>query len=303
MKRFLKNSLLFLLVFFVVDKGFYYFLIKAPEREYDTRLEQILEGKINKDIIILGSSRGADNILAGQIEKVTGQSTYNLSYPGSDITFHNFIFKSLLKFNKKPKMIILAIDNPFEFRFESTLVFRLDRLYPLSKYNYINQELILQKQKNLLSKFFCLARINRSNFSFKNIPMSLQNPIDNWGSMPFENKSKNIKINYNYSNKEYDSGTEINTKLEAFRAIQIGCKEKNIDLIYVFAPSFGEFNTAFYNRFLKEVQKKNVMVYDSLNPVYKDPAYFYDESHLLETGAKIYTDEIITFIKNKNQTK
>ena len=88
-------------------------------------------------------------------------------------------------------------------------------------------------------------------------------------------------------------------KLVAFKKIQHLCKKNGIELIYVFSPSFMEFDTAFYNRFLKEVDEKNVMVYDSLNPIYKNTDYFYDESHLLEKGAEVYTNEIITFIQSK----
>jgi hypothetical protein len=39
-----------------------------------------MDGKINKDIIFNGSSRGARDIIASQIERETGQTAYNLSY-------------------------------------------------------------------------------------------------------------------------------------------------------------------------------------------------------------------------------
>ncbi|AWG21464.1 hypothetical protein FFWV33_07910 [Flavobacterium faecale] len=303
MKRFLKNSILFLLVFFIVDKGFYYFLIKAPEREYDTRLEEVFEGNLNKDIIILGSSRGSDNILAGQIEKATGQSTYNLSYQGSDVTFHYFMLNTLLKFNQKPKTVILLIDNPYEFDSKKSLNFRIDRLLPLAKYNYFNEELITQKEKNLFSRIFCLGRLNWEQITFNQTKKTSVIPIDSFGSMPLYKKKDTTFLQYAKKEKVYLETNESKVKVAAFKKFQYLCKQDKIQLFYVFSPSFMEFNSGFYTRFLKEVQKKNVMVYDSLNPVYKDPAYFYDESHLLETGAKIYTDEIITFIKNKNQTK
>lgn len=89
-------------------------------------------------------------------------------------------------------------------------------------------------------------------------------------------------------------------KVNAFKNIQQLCKANNIELSYIFSPSFSTFNTAFYNRFTKEVEAKNkIMVYDSLNPIYKNKEYYYDESHLLEKGAKIFTKEIIDFINSK----
>jgi hypothetical protein len=299
MKFFLKNSILFLLVFFLIDKGFYYFLVKAPEREYDTRLEKVFDGKMNKEIIILGSSRGSDNILAGQIEKVLGQKTYNLSYQGSDITYQHFMLNTLLKFNRKPEKVILLIDNPYEFDSKESLSFRIDRLIPLAKYNYFNNELIAQNEKNLFSKIFCLGRLNREQITFNQTKKTSIIPIDSHGSMPLFQKKENSVLLFAKKKKEYFEKKESKQKLVAFKKIQHLCKKNGIELIYVFSPSFMEFDTAFYNRFLKEVDEKNVMVYDSLNPIYKNTDYFYDESHLLEKGAEVYTNEIITFIQSK----
>ena len=95
MKKFLLNSALFIVLFFIAEKGMYYFLQKAPDREYDKRLEHLINGEMNKDLFVFGSSRGGGNILAEQIEKETGYSSYNLSYQGANIIYQNFILKYL----------------------------------------------------------------------------------------------------------------------------------------------------------------------------------------------------------------
>ena len=92
--------------------------------------------------MVFGSSRGARNIIASQIEDSLSIEAYNLSYPGSDITFHEFMLRSVLKFNKKPKIVLLVIDDPARVLPDEIIKFRLDRLYPLSKYDYINEELM-----------------------------------------------------------------------------------------------------------------------------------------------------------------
>jgi hypothetical protein len=104
MKKFIFNFLLFIIVFFIFDKIFFIFIYFAPNNKVDKRLELVINGGINKDCIIFGSSRGARNIIAKQIEKETGLSSYNLSYPGSDIEFHEFLLRSFLKFNKNQKL-------------------------------------------------------------------------------------------------------------------------------------------------------------------------------------------------------
>lgn len=300
MKTFLYKVVLFGVFFFVVDKGAYFFLYKAPELEHDKRLEYIINGKINKDIIILGSSKGASDIIAGQIEKETKLSSYNLSYPGSNVIFHNFILSSLLKFNKKPKKIILVIDNPYLLINVPSLNFRLDRLYPLSKYDYINNTLIDRGEKTVLSKMFFLEKLNKSNLKLKKITPPDNNPIDKYGSMPFISTVVKQEFNYNSIVSKYDMNSEVKENINAFKNIQALCKVNNIELTFVFSPYYQSFNFEFKDRFKKLMLPENkIMVYDTLNPIYKDKTYFYDVSHLMENGAKIFTSELSKFI-NEN---
>ena len=101
-----------------------FFINSSPSKEVDKRLEFVLKGKINKDIIILGSSKGSRDIIASQLESETNQTAYNLSYPGSNIEFHEFMLRTLVTFNNAPKMVILTVDNPIQFLNESLINFR-----------------------------------------------------------------------------------------------------------------------------------------------------------------------------------
>lgn len=289
------------MIFFIIDKGFYYFLDKAAKLEYDQRLEKLVNGEINKELIILGSSRGADNILAGDIERATKLKTYNLSYQGADITFQHFILKTLLKYNKPPKKILLSIDNPFEFEIKESLIFRIDRLQPLSKYNYINDELIYQNKHNLFSKIMCLSRLQKEQITFNSYRKTSIIPIDEYGSMPLKNKKNEEQLTFKNYKSVYLKTNESSKKLKAFKQIQGLCKDYDIELFYVFSPSLNSFNTSFFNRFMQDVQQRNrIILYDTLNPIYKNPEYFYDESHLNAKGAKIFTSELSNYI-NLNQ--
>ena len=150
MKKFLLTLAALLVLFLAFDRLFLFFVYISPSKETDKRLELVLNGKINKDVIILGSSKGARDIIASQLEKEIGKTTYNLAYPGADVQFHEFLLRALLKFNNKPKMVILTVDNPIEVLPDSLITFRLDRLYPLVKYDYVNQELIERDEKNAI---------------------------------------------------------------------------------------------------------------------------------------------------------
>jgi len=299
MKLFFKNIIIFTVVFFVIEKASWFLLGFAPSNQNDKRLGELLNGEINKELIVLGSSRGAGNILVGQLEKETGLSSYNLSYQGSNVNFHEFVLKTLLEFNKKPKTILLSIDNPSHFSSDVSIKFRSDVLEPYTKHNYINSTLIDKGINNRLSHFFCLSRLNKSHFRLKKGKVSSINPLDEYGSMPLI-KKKNLDLKYNSAISPYSKTKEAMDKINAFKSIQNLCHANDIELIYVFSPNFRPFNHNFYKRF-KELIKPNekVILFDKSKQVYQNPEYFYDYAHLLENGAEIFTSEISAFLKSQ----
>lgn len=303
MNLFLKRGLLFLVLFFILEKSSYCILKYASNKEYDKRLNSVLEGEVNKDIVVLGSSRGAGNILAGQIEKQTGFSTYNLSYLGSNILFHKFILKQLIDNNMPPKQLLYVIDNPSHFIEVPSLLFRYDRLYPLVNYNVVNNKLIEDNKHSWLSKIFILGRLHKLHFKLKAIKKPKYNPIDAYGSMPFIKQNTNIDLKVNDNNtattKEVINEPDKQEYILALKEIEELCRKNTIKLAFVFSPDYGPFNTNFVNRFTNLVNKDHsVFVYNIKNPVYKDSNNFYDISHLNKGGASIFTSEISDFIIN-----
>ena len=298
MKHFILNIILFIAAFFIIEKSSYYLLYKAPEKEIDKRLEKVINGDLNKELIVIGSSRGAGNILAGQLEQETGLSSFNLSYQGTNIEFHDFVLTTLLKFNKAPKKLVLSVDSPHAFFKEKSLDFRVDPLLPLSGNNYINNALIERGENNILSNFFYLGRVSSNHFSFKKKKQRPDNPIDAFGSMPLLKKSNKGKaLIFDSSIMDYKLSFESQEKLQAFKHIQELCKANNIKLVCVFSPSFKIFHKEFFNRFKELLQPENkLFVYNLERDTYTDTNYFYDHAHLNIEGAKVFTTELSTFI-------
>ncbi|WP_452220377.1 hypothetical protein [Lacinutrix salivirga] len=267
--------------------------------EYDKRLENVIEGNFDKDLIIIGSSRGANNILASQLEQETDLKSYNLSFEGSNIVFHEFILKTYIKHNTAPKRLLLCLDHKHTFSKYKSLNFRYDRLFPLSKYSYINNKLIEDGKRNVASKAFGFLRLDRNDFSFKKKKAKYNTTITTHGSIP---KVALDTITVEYSNilQTYDDLNERTDYLNAFKNIQDICKSNNIELVYVFTPNLYPFNLSFYKRFQKLTNSNNkIFVFDSLNTDYKNNAYFNDKNHLNSNGAKIFTSDLSAFL-NKN---
>lgn len=301
MKLFLKQILLFGILFLLTDQIFFLFVEYAPEKENDKRLQYVLDGRMNKEMIILGSSRGANDLIASQLEDLTGLSTYNLSYRGSDVTFHKYILESLIKFNKNPEKIILIIDNSAQFTNVPSLNFRYDRLFPLKNYSYINNTLIKANRQNRLSEYFWLARIKKKDFDLSPKELLPINKLTKHGSK-INSFEGNTSLEFNLDTKPYEIKNENPEKLNDFLEIQEICRKNKIKLIYVFVPNFGSFEISFFNRFKNLVRVKDmVFVYDTTDQRYQNNKYFRDSSHLNAYGAELLTEELSLFL-NKNNT-
>lgn len=300
MKKFLITSLIFFAGFFVLDKLLIFLRNYSPKNQVDKRLEMIITGKINSNILIYGSSRGARDIIASQIADSLNTTAYNLSFPGSGIEFHEFLLEQTLKNgNKKPELVILVVDDPSEILPNSLIHFRLDRLYPLVKYPVIREQLVDRDGKNeLLSKFFIVSQLGISNFDitqkhFKKIDTLLAD-----GSMPISYQDYRFNGQYNTTTTNYDIKDEVPTNLKSFQHFMQLCKENNIRLLLTSTPNCYKSTVGFNERMIA-LSKDYAPYYlaDTTKPYTKDGNYYFDDVHLKTNGAHIFTAELIDYIK------
>lgn len=299
MKKFLIYLFVFSALFLAFDRLFLFFIYNSPAMEVDKRLELVLNGKINKDIIILGSSSGARDFIATKLERDTKKTVYNLSYPGADIEFKEFLLRALLKYNSKPKIIILTLDSPNEVLPDSLINFRLDRLDPLVKYDYIDKELISRNKRNaILSKLFVMGRMSRSNIDIRQKKFTALDTIFTGGSMTLSFQKENADWNKKINNTTYPLQKESRVKLQCLLKIITSCKQHNIKLLLVSAPVFTGTNPMFIKR-MRTIAGNDALFYefDSTDLRYKSKNYYYDVNHLKINGAIIFTDEIAAYLK------
>jgi hypothetical protein len=300
MKRLALKLLLFLLVFLAYDKLFILVANRSAETELDRRLEYLIKGQINKDVVIIGSSRGSRDIIAGQIEEKTGLSAYNLCYPGSSVEFHDFILQTLLKFNKHPEILVLIVDDNNAFMDEGDrIVFRRDRLYPLVRYPYIWKEMAQRGYlDNELAGFIVLQRLNKYNFDLRQKRPTPLDTIMACGSMPISWQDKGIDWEFPSKEKAYSMEEEVPEKVAAFRNMVQTCEANSIELVIAFPPNYQIPSQSFENR-IRQLSGTHVHFhhYNMENLIYMDKDYFFDTEHLMCEAAHIYTDEVIDFLR------
>lgn len=303
MRSFALKLFLFAAIFFAYDKLFLIVTELSARAEADKRLEYLIRGEINKDIIVLGSSRGARAILAGELEKQTGMSAYNLCYPGSNVEFHEFLMRTLVEFNNPPRILLLVVDDDTYF-FESTagtIIYRKDRLYPLVKYPHIRSEMVRIGEKDrLLPELLVLNRLNKANFDLRKKQFTAVDTILSCGSMPISWKNRNGEDRYLVAyEREYPVSDEIREKTDAYKEIVKACEDCNIKLVVIFTPIRRAHSNSFEAR-IRELTGVvgEIYVYDRKNPAYRDSDHYHDGGHLLNTGAAIFTIELSGYLKN-----
>jgi hypothetical protein len=299
MKRFLLRILWLAILISSIDMLVGLYLKEFPRYEVDTRLEKILKGQVNKELIIMGSSRGARDLVASEIERLTGYSSYNLSYPGSNLEFHEFILKTLLSKNKKPKTILLTLDSPEGFLANTSLEFRFDRLYPLVSDESVINTLIDRKKKSPLALYSNIAKLSKSQILLKQKHFSAVDTILACGSMPISFQKKDWKPQFDKPQKT--KRIQINPILiKSFKEIQRICREENIRLIIVLPPNYYAFDAPYKKLVQANLLEKTEIYTYQVNGIYQDANSYYDQSHLVTRGALIFSKEVADYL---NATK
>ena len=305
MKKFLIRLAIFTVFFFLVDKLFIFVRNAGPALEVDRRLEMILEGQINADVLVFGSSRGARSVIAQRFIDSLGVSAYSLAYPGSDVTFHEYLLRQTLevKGNKKPKTVILVVDDSDELKPSKSLKFRFDRMYPLVKYKSVRDEMVKRKEKKpIITELLVLHQMNKSNFLFKQRKFTKNDSIMPCGSMPISHQKKTFDKKYNTEIYNYTREDELIQKIKAFRTFKDHCKDNNIQLIVAIPPNFRKVTVGFVPR-LKQVMEGygTVFMYDESRPEYSNSDFFFDNTHLQKVGSEIYTMELVHYYRELNK--
>ncbi|MDX2360335.1 MAG: hypothetical protein QNK23_05990 [Crocinitomicaceae bacterium] len=302
MKKFLVNIALFGICLLIVDKALILIRDQGPELEVDKRLEFIVTGQIQNDILIFGSSRGARSVVADQITDSLNRTCYNLSYPGSDITFHEYLLRATLdnEDNQKPSTIVLVVDDGDEFKRTVALKFRFDRMFPLVEYKAIRDELVRRNQKKWFFADILVAhQLNKDHLMFEQKKFTKRDSVMSGGSMLIWEQKKDFDYVYKSEPYIYSTQGEFDWKLKAFTEFVELCKKNNIELVIAIPPNYRVATDGFKER-VEELLDGYGTVYefDPNIEEYKDDQYFFDNAHLLKTGAHLFTAELAEFLKD-----
>jgi hypothetical protein len=312
MKKFLQQFFLFGLPILVTGYVIDVFLSNTLKKsnsytgEFPT-WNAILDGKVNSNIVIYGSSRAWVHFNPQIIEKQLHQSTYNLGIDGHNFKMQYLRHKLLLKNNKKPKLILHSVD--FRTLEERADLYNPDQILPYMLWNKdFFESTISYEGYNWFDYNIPLIRYFGKTKSLDQIIKSYrfpyQNPINRikgykGNDAVWNNDLKKAKLAIGRYNVKINKELRYN-----FERYIKECKIKNIKLILIYSPEYIDGQKFIINRnesielFKSYANTYNILFIDySKNSICFDKKYFYNASHLNKTGAELFTAKVVDTIQ------
>jgi hypothetical protein len=269
--------------------------------------DDLINGDINAELIVMGSSRGEVSYDPTIIEEQLGLSSYNLSFNAGSYNLQHAKLNAYLMDNKMPEVIIQNVDLthfsksdviPFEQQFFTTI-------------NSLN---ILEIYKELPGtlKDFRFKGVSKYSIDNRRIKLSISNLLGLRPNYSMKQKGYNA-VAKNYVPDTYNlsrlDNSGIDNRLRGLRkTLQYYQNERFEDtgIYFVWAPEY-EIRRLLSNdiaRALKETIKtqigesKNIKFIDFReDEIGNDSNNFYDSFHLNATGSHIFTQTLISHFK------
>ena len=266
----------------------------------------IYSSNINSDIVIYGSSRAWTHISPQIIEDSLHINSYNFGIDGHNFWLQYFRHKELLKYNKKPKLIILSLDiftlcKSIElYNYQQFLPFLLwnKDMYqytsPYIAFSTYDYYIPLIRYRNERSSL-CAAL--RSFVNFNNTPLRTKGYMGvnaNWN-----NDLENAKLIRDSYDVNLDSST-----VWLFEQFISECNSDGIELILVYSPEYIEGQSFVKNReemiskYKYFAKKYNLLFLDySKDELSIQKHNFRNSQHLNKMGSEVFTKRLIHDIK------
>jgi hypothetical protein len=307
MKKLFIKSLLFLVILIVADRVIGYSLQKLFYKQYHGDDYVSISSLANKaDVLVLGSSRASHHFISDSIETYTGLSTFNGGRDNMGIHYVAAILQSIYN-AKKPKLLILDLmPNNFMiggqsshtyFDIQTTTLLPFTKKYPLIKQSIKAWAPIEVLKTNLSSCYAFNSLVGTAfqnsftHFGHKEVKgyEPIYNAIDTTQySKPLFNENNLLPVLDTAALAYLDTVLSISNKQGVPVVITLSpfyfarpIKPKALNAITALANK--------YNTLLINLNNDSTFV--------GKPWYWYDELHLNDEGAKVFTKKVCGLIR------
>lgn len=274
----------------------------------------ILNGKVNADIVISGSSRAVVHYDSQVIQNLTGLKTFNIGKDGSQTDMQLAVLKTYLKHNAKPKLVIHNLDL---FSFLTT-----HEVYDPGQYlPYLSEDEIYQP----------LHKITPDAWKWKYIPLygyTVEDMRFTWlrglggalGINPKEDYVQGYRAAHLHWRGDFErfkaqnpNGVKFEIEPQGVRDLEeliAVCRRQDIPVLLVYSPVYYEMQPLEKNRdeifakfeTLSERWKSPIWNYMD-SPICRRQEWFYNSQHLTYEGATEFSKELATRLVSEKPWK
>lgn len=267
----------------------------------------IMDGKLNSDVVIYGSSRACLQINPAIVSDSLNTTAYNLGINGHNFWLQYLKHSLLLQNNTKPKLIIHSVD-AFTLEKRGDL-YNSEQFLPYMLFNDKIKKVTSSYQGfNFLDYEIPLARYYGKADAFLALIKLLINPGGNEPGRIKGYEAMDIKWTDEFEKAREQMGfyeARIDTpSFLLFEKYLTECKAKNIKIILVYTPEYIGGQGFIKNRndiismYKGFSEKFNIPFYDySKDSLSFQRKYFYNSTHLNKTGTDIFAKELVSKIK------
>jgi hypothetical protein len=269
---------------------------------------QIMDGKVNAQIVISGSSRALAHYDPRTIKEITGRTAFNLGRNGAQTDMQVAFLKAYLAHNQKPEIVVHNLD---AFTFVTTR----EVFDPVEYTPYLYD-------RDLYS---ALGKINPNIWKSRYLPLYgyvVEDMNFTWvlglkgffGWSPpedyflgFNPRSKKWTDDFQNMKANNPNGVSFGIEPEGIRVVEDlirVCRQNGIQLILVYSPEYAEMQSLTRNRvevfglFHELADHSSVPLWDYSDWKYAgNQELFQNSQHLNATGAAIFSADLANRLK------
>jgi hypothetical protein len=275
---------------------------------------EIINGRVNAEIVISGSSRAVVHYDPQIIQQHTGLKAYNIGRDGSQTDMQLAVLKTYLRHNAKPRLVIHNLDM---FAFLTT-----HEIYDPGQYlPYLNEPDI----------YAAVRQINPDAWKWKYLPLygySVEDMRFTWlrglggllGINPKQDYIQGYRPAYVPWRNDFErfkaqnaNGVRFEIEPQGVRDLDelvAVCRRQNIPVLLVYSPVYYEMQALEKNRnevfseFQTLSERWQAPVWDySGSPICRRQDLFYNSQHLNHEGATAFSTELATRLSAEHPWK
>jgi len=255
---------------------------------------------LNEDVLVLGSSRASHHYNSSLIKDSLRLSCFNGGRDGEGLLYSTALFELALQ-RHIPKVVVLDVTSDALSEKEDERN-RLSILLPFLKQSNVIKNMIEKKGRlELLKSNLQAYRYNGQLFSIiQHHFLSSGNAVMGFSPLGDKMAVSSRAVSTGAPIKPYSDSVSADN-VETLKLFITKCEQQKIQLFVFVSPRYNDDTQL--NSYLKMksiCNNNNVIFHDFTNDVnFKNPEYYSDRAHLNSTGADLYTDTIVDFMKKR----